>query len=73
MHSSEEIIGVIKLRKIKWSGYTAGLGEVKTCRKPEGRHQFGGQRVGALSPCLIDRRMRIGFIWRRTGTDGGPL
>ena len=81
--SSPNIIWVIKLRRMKWVGRVARMGQRRGAYKilvgkPEGRRPLGRPRRGwedniRMGSQEVGCGARCGLIWLRIGTGGGLL
>jgi hypothetical protein len=81
LYSSPDIVRQIKLRRMRWMGYVARMGQGRNMYSilvgsPEERHHFEDQgvdgRMGSkwTSGRLVGR-VWSGFTWLRIGTAGG--
>jgi hypothetical protein len=83
LHSSPDIIRVIKSRRLRWEGHVARMGERRGAYwvlvgKPEGRRPLGSLRRRLEDNIKTNLRdvgwgAWTGSIWLRTGTGGGIL
>jgi hypothetical protein len=83
LHSSPNIVRVIKSRRMSWAGHVARMGEGRGVHsvlvgRPKGKRQLGRPRRSwevnfklELSEIGIDRRTR--FTWLLIGSSGGLL
>jgi hypothetical protein len=82
LYSSPNIVRVIKLRRMRWAGHVARMGEERGrigswWGNQRERDQWGDLGIdgwiilGGISRC--DVGMWIGLGWPRTGTGGGHL
>ena len=80
LHSSPNIIRVIKSRRMRWRGHVARMGDRKVAYrpmvgKPMGKRPFGRPKLGwednNKMDLTWDGRAWIGLIWLRIGTSGG--
>jgi hypothetical protein len=79
LYSTPGITRQIKLRRMRWAGHVACMGQERKlykvlAGKPEGKRPRVGGRMG--SEWILRRltsRVWIGFEWLRTGTGGGLL
>jgi hypothetical protein len=83
LHSSPNIIRVIKSRRMRWAGHVARVGEGRGAYRilvgrPEGRRPLGRPRRRWDDHIKMDlQKVRwgawTGLIWLRIGTGGGLL
>jgi hypothetical protein len=83
LYSSPGIIKIIKLRRIRWAGHVAGIGEKRNAYKllvgkPEGKRPLGRRRRrwSVILRGILERWdgvMWIGLVWLRIGTGGELL
>ena len=83
MYSLPNIVGVVKLRRMRWAGHVAHMGEDRGVHrvlvgKPEGKRPLGRpRRSGRIILRWIFRKLEgvvgTGWSWLRIGTDGGHL
>jgi hypothetical protein len=81
LYCSPDIVRVIKLRRMRWAGHAARMGEERGAYrvlvgKPEGRRPLGRPRrrwVDNICMYLWDVGMWTGLDWPRIETDGGRL
>ena len=83
LYSSPNIVRVIKLRRMRWAGYVARMGEKRVVYrvfvgKPEGKINWGDLDVdGWIILGWISRRWNVGMWtglgWPRIETGGGWL
>jgi hypothetical protein len=83
LHSSPNIIRVIKSRRMRWAGHVARMGEGRSAYRvlvgrPEGRKPLGRPRHRWEDNIKMDLRevgwgAWTGLIWLRIGTGGGLL
>jgi hypothetical protein len=83
MHSSSNVILVIKLRRIRWAGYVACVEERRgvyrvLVGKPEGKRPLGKSRRRSEDNIKMNLQevgcgSWNGWIWRRIETEGGNL
>jgi hypothetical protein len=77
------IVQVIKLRRVRWAGHVARMGERRgvyrvLVGKPEGKRSLGRLRCRWEDNIKMiirkwDVRAWTGLMWLRTGTGGGLL
>ena len=84
LYSSPNIVRVIKLRRMRWAGHVARMGEERGAYsvlvgKPEGKRPLGGD-LGVDGWIILGRISRkwdvgmwTGLGWPRIGTGGGRL
>jgi hypothetical protein len=75
LYFSPTIIRVMKLRKVRWAGHVARMGDrTGTYRvlvgKPEGKRPVGRPRRGWDDNIKMDLQ-EVGLIWLRTGAGDG--
>jgi len=83
LYCSPNVIGMIKLRRMRWARHVAHLGESRAaCRvlvgKPEGNNPLGRPRHRWEDNIKMDLEevgwgTWTGLNWLRTGTGGGHL
>ena len=80
LYSSPNIVRVIKLRRIRWAGHVAHMGEERgvyrvLVGKPEGKRPLGRPRCRWVDNIQMDlQELGCGYVdWPRTGTGGGRL
>jgi hypothetical protein len=83
LYSSPNIIRVIKLRRMRWEGHVARMGEGRGAYRvlvgrPEGRRPLGRPRRRWEHNIKMDLQevgwgAWTGLIWLRIGTGGGLL
>jgi hypothetical protein len=83
LHSSPNIIRVIKSRRMRWAGHVACMGDERGAYRilvgrPEGRRPLGRSRRRWEDNIKMifkkwDERAWTGLIWLRIGTGGGLL
>jgi hypothetical protein len=83
LYSSPDIIRQIKLRRMRWAGHVARMGEERKVYnilvvKPEGKRPLGRPRRRWEDGIRMDLReigwgVWIGFDWLRVGSSGGLL
>jgi hypothetical protein len=78
LYSSPNIIRVIKLRRMRWAGHVARMGEGRGAYRilvgrPEGRRPLGRPRRRTEDNIKMDLQKWDGLIWLRIGTTGGLL
>jgi hypothetical protein len=80
LHSSPNIVQVIKVRRMRWAGHVARMGERGgvyrvLMGKPGGKRPLGRPRLGWKDNINIFRKLDIivGSTWLRIGTGGGHL
>ena len=80
LYSSPNIVGVIKLRIMRWAGHVARMGEGRDVYrglvgKPEGKRPLGRPRLRWEDNIKMDLQdwdvgVWTGSSWLRIGTDG---
>jgi len=83
LYWSQNIVRVIKLRRMRWVGHVARMGEgrgvcIFLVEKPEGKRPLGRRRLRWEDNIKMDLqkvgvRVWSGSSWLRVGTDGGHL
>ena len=83
LYSLPNIVRVVKLRRMRWAGHVARMGEDRGVHsllvgKPEGKSHWGDQDVnGRIILRSIFRKLEgvvgTGWSWLRIGTGGGHL
>jgi hypothetical protein len=79
-YSPPSIIRIIKLRRMRWAGHVARMGEKRNAYrllvgKPERKRPLGRPRLGRWITLVWilerwDGVMWTGLVWLRIGTDG---
>jgi len=83
LYCSPNIVWLIKLRKIRWTGHVASMGDRNSAYsvlvgKPEGKRPFGRPRHRWEDKINMDLQevgweAWTGLMWLRIGTGGGLL
>jgi hypothetical protein len=83
LYSSPSIITIIKLRRMRWAGHVARIGEKRNVYrllvgKPEGKRLLGRPRRRWVDNIRMDLGevggvMWTGLVWLRIGTGGELL
>ena len=84
LYSLPSIVRVVKLRRMRWAGHVARMGEDRGVHrvlvgKPEGKSHWGDQDVNRrIILRWIFRKLGVGVVgtgwsWLMIGTDGGHL
>jgi hypothetical protein len=84
LYSLPNIVRVVKLRRMRWAGHVARMGEDRgvhrvLVEKPEGNRPLGRPRRRWEDNIKINFQdvgggvLWIGWSWLRIGTDGGHL
>ena len=83
LYSLPNIVRAVKLRRMRWAGHVARMGEDRGVNKvlvgkPEGKSHWGDQVVdGRIILRWIFRKLEgvvwTGWSWLRIGTGGGQL
>jgi hypothetical protein len=76
--TSSNIVRVIKLRRVRWAGHVACVGEIRNAyrilvRKPYGKKSVRGKDNIRMDVREIGRKVWTGCIWLRIGTSDGLL
>ena len=83
LYSLPNIVQVVKLRRMRWAGHVACIGEGRgvhrvLVRKPEGKRPLGRPRYRWEDNIQMDLQevegdIGTGWSWLRIGTGGGHL
>jgi hypothetical protein len=80
LYASQNIVSIIKLRRMRWAGHVTRMGEMRKIlvEKPEGKRPLGRprRRWRIILEWIFGQKggkMWTGFIWLRTRTSDGLL